>query len=81
MDRPCPSLNKSNDNGPETMLGKPPLDYVQSLCVERAVYLLKTTKASIDENAERVGCQDGGIFRTLLRRKLGLGLKEIRRAC
>jgi transcriptional regulator GlxA family with amidase domain len=64
----------------QTVLGKSPLSYFQSLRVERAVHLLKTTSATVDEIAERVGYTDGAILRVLLRRKLGLGIKEIRRS-
>ena len=61
-------------------LGKTPLSYFQSLRVERAVHLLKTGNASVDEVAERVGYADGTTLRTLLRRHLNLGIKEIRRS-
>ena len=64
----------------QTVLGKSPLSYFQSLRVERAVHLLKTSDASVDDIAERVGYTDGSILRVLLRRRLGLGIKEIRRA-
>jgi transcriptional regulator GlxA family with amidase domain len=63
----------------QTVLGKSPLSYFQSLRVERAVHLLKTSKASVDEIAERVGYTEGSILRVLLRRRLGVGIKEIRR--
>jgi transcriptional regulator GlxA family with amidase domain len=64
----------------QTVLGKSPLSYVQSLRVERAVHLLKTSSASVDEIAERVGYTEGSILRVLLRRQLGIGIKEIRRS-
>jgi transcriptional regulator GlxA family with amidase domain len=64
----------------QNVLGKTPLSYFQSLRVERAVHLLRTSSASVDEIAARVGYADGGILRILLRRRLGLGIKEIRRA-
>lgn len=64
----------------QMVLGKSPLSYFQSLRVERAVHLLKTTSASLDEVAERVGYAEGSILRVLLRRRLGLGIKEIRRS-
>jgi transcriptional regulator GlxA family with amidase domain len=63
----------------QSVLGKSPLSYFQSLRVERAVHLLKTTSASVDEVAERVGYGDGVTLRTLLRRRLNQGIKEIRR--
>src|SRR5258706_6047672 len=63
----------------QTVLGKSPLSYFQSLRVERAVHLLKTSSASVDQIAMRVGYTEGSILRVLLRRRLGLGIKEIRR--
>jgi transcriptional regulator GlxA family with amidase domain len=62
------------------VLGKSPLSYFQSLRVERAVHLLKTGHESVDQIAARVGYADGVTLRTLLRRRLGRGIKEIRRA-
>ena len=63
----------------QSALGKSPLDYFQSLRVERAVHLLKTSSAGVEEIAEQVGYSDGAILRVLLRRRLGLGVKEIRK--
>jgi transcriptional regulator GlxA family with amidase domain len=60
------------------VLGKTPLSYFQSLRVERAVHLLKTGGASVDQVAARVGYADGSTLRTLLRRELNLGVREIR---
>ena len=64
----------------QSVLGKSPMSYFQSLRVERAVHLLKTSKASVEEIAAKVGYKDGGTLRLLLRRRLNLGVKEIRRA-
>jgi transcriptional regulator GlxA family with amidase domain len=61
------------------VMGKSPLSYFQSLRVERAVHLLKTGNASVDEVAARVGYADGTTLRNLLRRRLKLGIKEIKR--
>lgn len=63
----------------QRVLGKSPLAYFQSLRIERAVHLLKTGDASVDEIATRVGYADGTTLRTLLRRRLNLGIKEIRK--
>jgi transcriptional regulator GlxA family with amidase domain len=63
----------------QSVLGKSPLSYFQSLRVERAVHLLKTGSASVEEVAERVGYADGATLRALLRRQLNLGIREIRR--
>ena len=62
-----------------SVLGKSPMSYFQSLRVERAVHLLKTTNASVEEIAAKVGYKDGGTLRLLLRRRLSLGVKQIRR--
>jgi len=63
-----------------SVLGKSPLSYFQELRVERAVHLLKTTHESVEEIAGRVGYADGVTLRTLLRRRLGHGVKK-RPAC
>jgi transcriptional regulator GlxA family with amidase domain len=63
----------------QDVLGKSPLSYFQSLRVERAVHLLKTGRASVDEIATRVGYRDGATLRSLLRRRLNVGVKEIRK--
>jgi len=63
----------------ESVLGRSPLSYFQSLRVERAVHLLKTSNASVEDVAARVGYTDGATLRALLRRQLNLGVKEIRR--
>ncbi|MBW8746323.1 MAG: helix-turn-helix transcriptional regulator, partial [Acidobacteria bacterium] len=62
----------------QSVLGKSPLSYFQHLRVERAVHLLKTSDASVEEVAEQVGYTDGATLRVLLRRQLRMGVKEIR---
>jgi transcriptional regulator GlxA family with amidase domain len=64
----------------QTVLGKSPLAYFQALRVERAVHLLKTGDATVDEIAARVGYADGTTLRTLLKRRLNIGVKELRKA-
>jgi transcriptional regulator GlxA family with amidase domain len=61
-------------------LGKSPLAYFQDLRVERAVHLLKTSNASVDAVAAAVGYAEGVTLRALLRRRLGRGVREIRRS-
>ena len=63
----------------QSVLGRSPLSYFQSLRVERAVHLLKTGSASVDEVAARVGYAEGATLRNLLRNRLHAGIKEIRR--
>lgn len=60
------------------VLGKTPLSYVQDLRVEAAIHKLRTTKESIDEIASAVGYGDGVTLRTLLRKKTGRGIRELR---
>ncbi|HLJ49139.1 MAG TPA: helix-turn-helix domain-containing protein [Bryobacteraceae bacterium] len=64
----------------EAVLGKSPLGYFQSLRVERAVHLLRTTDSSIGDVAELVGYRDGAVLSSLLHRTLGLGVREIRKS-
>lgn len=60
------------------VLGKPPIAFVQDLRLERAVHLLRTSDESIDAIASAVGYVDGTTLRTLLRRKLHTGVRELR---
>jgi len=62
----------------QSVVGRSPLSYFQSLRIERAVHLLKTTERSVDEVAEQVGYADGATLRSLLRSRLNLGVREIR---
>ena len=62
----------------QSVLGKSPMSYFQSLRVERAVHFLRTSNASVEEIAAKVGYKDGGTLRLLLRRRVNLGVKEIR---
>ena len=62
----------------QSVLGKSPLAYFQDLRVERAVHLLQTSSASIDQIAAQVGYADGVTLRTLIRRKIGRGVRELR---
>jgi transcriptional regulator GlxA family with amidase domain len=63
----------------QAVLGKSPLAYFQSLRTEHAVHLLKTSDASVDEVATRVGYADGATLRALLRRRLNVGVRELRK--
>jgi transcriptional regulator GlxA family with amidase domain len=63
----------------QRVVGKSPLAFFQGLRVERAVHLLKTGNASVDEVATRVGYADSATLRALLRRELDVGIREIRR--
>jgi transcriptional regulator GlxA family with amidase domain len=62
----------------EKSLGKTPVEYIQDLRIERAVHLLKTSKHSVEQIAAQVGYADGVTLRTLLRKRLGKGVRELR---
>ena len=61
-----------------SVLGKSPLSYFQDLRIERAVHLLRTGSDSVDRIAAQIGYADGVTLRTLLRRRLGRGVRELR---
>jgi transcriptional regulator GlxA family with amidase domain len=61
-----------------TVLGKTPLSYFQDLRIERALHLLRTGSDSVDRIAAQIGYADGVTLRTLLRRRLGRGVRELR---
>lgn len=62
-----------------TVLGKPPITFVQDMRLERAVHLLRSTRRSLEDVASAVGYEDGSTLRALLRRRRGTGLRELRR--
>jgi transcriptional regulator GlxA family with amidase domain len=62
----------------EAVLGKSPLSYFQDLRVERAVHLLRTSPHDIETIAAEVGYADGVTLRTLLRKRLGRGVRDLR---
>jgi transcriptional regulator GlxA family with amidase domain len=64
----------------QSVLGKSPLAFFQDLRIERAVHLLRTGYASVDQIAAEVGYAEGVTLRALLRRRLGHGVREIRRS-
>ena len=60
------------------VLGKSPLDYFQDLRVERARTLIQGSDRDIDAIAAEVGYVDGATLRSLLRQRLGRGVRELR---
>lgn len=62
----------------EDVLGKSPLAFFQDLRVERAQHLVRTSDLDINAIAAEVGYADGATLRTLLRRRSGKGVRELR---
>lgn len=62
----------------EDILGKSPLSYFQDLRVERARSLIQGNELDIESIAAEVGYADGATLRTLLRQRLGRGVRELR---
>jgi transcriptional regulator GlxA family with amidase domain len=62
----------------DAVLGKSPLAYFQDLRVEHAQSLLRGPSSNIETVAAEVGYADGGTLRTLLRERLGRGVRELR---
>jgi transcriptional regulator GlxA family with amidase domain len=60
------------------VLGKPPIGFVQDLRLERAIHLLRVSKDSVDSIASSVGYEDGSTLRSLLRRKMHTGVRQLR---
>jgi len=60
------------------VLVKTRLSYFQDLRIEHAVHRLQTGTASVGTIASEVGYADGVTLRTLLRRNLGRGVRELR---
>ncbi|MGY2200735.1 GlxA family transcriptional regulator [Pseudomonas gingeri] len=62
----------------EAVLGKSPLSYFQDLRVERAQSLLHGSGLDLEAIATEVGYVDGATLRTLLRQRLGRGVRDLR---
>jgi transcriptional regulator GlxA family with amidase domain len=62
----------------QEVLGKSPLAYFQDLRVERAQSLLHGSGLDNDAIAAEVGYVDGATLRTLLRQRLGRGVRDLR---
>ena len=58
--------------------GLSPVHFLQQLRVEQAIALIETTTLSFEEVAYRVGYSDPSTLRSLIRRRAGLGPRELR---
>jgi transcriptional regulator GlxA family with amidase domain len=63
----------------EHSLGLSPVAFLQRIRLETATQLLETSRLSLDEVAARVGYQDAGTLRRLLRRERGVSPHQLRR--
>lgn len=61
----------------EAVLGKSPLAFFQDMRVERAQHLIAIGQ-NLETVAAEVGYADGATLRTLLRRRLGRGVRDLR---
>ena len=61
----------------EAVLGKSPLSFFQDLRIERARHLV-SIGYDVETIASEVGYADSATLRTLLRRRLGRGVRELR---
>jgi transcriptional regulator GlxA family with amidase domain len=62
----------------QEVLGKSPLAYFQDLRVEHAQSLLRGGRLDLEAIASEVGYGDGATLRTLLRQRLGRGVRDLR---
>lgn len=62
----------------DAVLGKSPLAYFQDLRVEHAQSLLHGNNVDIERIAAEVGYADSATLRTLLRKRLGRGVRDLR---
>jgi transcriptional regulator GlxA family with amidase domain len=62
----------------DAVLGKSPLAYFQDLRVEHAQSLLHGSGLDLEAIAAEVGYADGATLRTLLRQRLGRGVRDLR---
>jgi transcriptional regulator GlxA family with amidase domain len=62
----------------QEVLGKSPLAYFQDLRVEHAQSLIRSGKLDLESIAAEVGYGDGATLRSLLRQRLGRGVRELR---
>jgi transcriptional regulator GlxA family with amidase domain len=62
----------------QRVLGRTPIAYVRDIRVQQAIHRLRTSDATLDEIAEEVGYTDAVTLRTVLRKKTGRGVRELR---
>ncbi|MGQ0466067.1 MAG: GlxA family transcriptional regulator [Sporichthyaceae bacterium] len=62
-----------------TALGMSPMRFVNEIRIDRATYLLRNSRASMDSVAAQVGFLNAGTLRDLIRRRRGMTIRELRR--
>lgn len=81
-----PALAKAIGASPRTLarrleasVGTGPLGFIHRVRLEAATHLLRSSTASLDDVAARVGYRDAGTLRRLIRRNLGVAAGALRR--
>jgi transcriptional regulator GlxA family with amidase domain len=62
----------------DASLGLSPIGFIRRIRLETAAQLFETSRLSLDEVARRVGYEDAGTLRRLMRRELGRTPKQLR---
>jgi transcriptional regulator GlxA family with amidase domain len=62
----------------QRVLGKSPVEFVQDVRLEQAAHLLRTTDMSAQAVSRQVGYENAGTLRTLLRRRRGTTVAQLR---
>ena len=61
------------------VLGRTPIAYARDVRVQWAIQRLRTSDATVEEITEEVGYADAVTLRTMLRKKTGRGIRDLRR--
>lgn len=72
------TTERSLQRATQAELGMSPQDFVNEIRLERASYLLRTTSQTVDAVAHGVGYLNAGTLRSLVRRRRGMSISELR---
>jgi len=59
-------------------MGMSPVDFINEIRLDHATFLIRTTTLTADAIASRVGYQNPGTLRSLIRRRRGMTVRELR---
>ncbi len=62
-----------------SVVGLSPIEFVNEIRLDHATFLLRTTRLSVDAVAGRVGFQNGGTLRGLIRKRRSMTVSQLRR--